>query len=165
MIWVAIDPGPVESAFVTYDAETRTPRAWDKLANDDMIDLSPGHGRLAIEMVASYGMPVGAEVFDTCVWIGRFIECWLHGRFRTPASIPSLIYRRDVKLHLCGNARAKDGNVRQAIIDRYGGKQAAIGLKATPGPLYGMTGDCWQALAVAITAAETTSLGFSEAVA
>ena len=33
----------------------------------------------------------------------------------------------------------------------------AIGLKASPGPLYGMAGDCWAALGVAITAAETSA--------
>lgn len=104
---------------------------------------------MAIEMIASYGMPVGREVFETCLWIGRFIEAW-GGPY-------TLVYRRDVKLHLCGQARAKDGNVRQAIIDRFGGKQSAIGNKKTPGPLYGVSGDVWQALAVAITFADTRS--------
>jgi len=60
-----------------------------------------------------------------------------------------------VKLHLTQTRRAKDANIRQALIDRYGpGKALAVGLKATPGPLYGLTGDCWSALAVAVTAAD-----------
>jgi hypothetical protein len=105
-------------------------------------------------MIASYGMPVGAEVFETCVWIGRFAERWQHayGYEHVP---PRMVYRREVKLHLCGSSKAKDPNVRQALIDKWGGKDKAIGKKASPGPLYGLTGDCWAALAVAVTAAET----------
>jgi len=55
-----------------------------------------------------------------------------------------------VKMHLCGQARAKDANIRQALIDRFGGA-AAIGRKAAPGPLYGISGDVWQALGLAVT--------------
>lgn len=102
--------------------------------------------RMAIEMVASFGMPVGSEVFDTCVWIGRFIQAWNGSSSR--------VFRRDVKLHLCGQARAKDGNVRQALIDRWGGKEKAIGTKLAPGPLRGVSADVWQALAVAVTFAD-----------
>jgi hypothetical protein len=101
-------------------------------------------------------MAVGAEVFETCVWAGRFIERW----YRNPRRPTHLrVYRRDVKLHLCGSMRAKDANVRQALIDRYGpGKEKAIGRKAAPGPLYGISGDCWAALGVAVTAAEATRM-------
>ena len=152
MIVLAIDPGPTQSAYVILNTDAeRQVRSFGKLANVElraMIDeRHQPWGVCAIEMIASYGMPVGAEVFDTCVWIGRYIEI-LHCDHR-------LVYRRDVKLHLCGLARAKDGNIRQAIIDRYGGKEAAIGRKATPGPLFGVTADVWQALAVAITYADS----------
>ena len=37
--------------------------------------------------------------------------------------------RQEVKLHLCNSARAKDANIRQALIDRFGGKDKAIGRK------------------------------------
>jgi hypothetical protein len=97
---------------------------------------------LVIEQVASYGMPVGAEVFETVFWSGRFAE----------ASVPRRVHRitrKAIVTHLCGSARAKDSNVRQALIDRFGGTDA-IGRKATPGPLYGVTRDVWAALAVAI---------------
>jgi hypothetical protein len=98
-------------------------------------------------MIACYGMPVGAEVFETCVWIGRFLQRW-EGPY-------SLVYRREVKLHLCDSARAKDANVRQALIDRFGpGKQKAIGLKASPGPLFQIKADLWAALGVAVTFAD-----------
>lgn len=155
MILLSIDPGNSESAFATYDTEHGKPLSWQKIPNTELlycVENSDSSARridhLAIEMVACYGMAVGAEVFDTCVWIGRFIQAW-GGPF-------NFIYRKDVKLHLCGNLRAKDANIRQALIDRFGpGKELAIGRKASPGPLYGMSGDCWSALAVAVTHADS----------
>ena len=155
---LAIDPGNEQSAIVAYDPENARPVWWTKDANHCVRLGGLGHAMvdpftdtLAIEMIASYGMPVGREVFETCLWIGRFVENWM----ARGGSEPRLVYRRDVKLHLCGSARAKDANVRQALIDRYGpGKDLAIGRKASPGPLYGLTGDCWSALAVAVTASE-----------
>lgn len=152
---LAIDPGNEFSAYVAYDEEHGTPRRFAKLLNSEMlatIDRATDCDRLAVEKIESYGMAVGATVFATCVWTGRFIERW-SVRFNRPVvDVP----RRSCKLHLCGSARAKDSNVRQALIDRYGpGKDRAIGRKATPGPLYGLTGDCWAALGVAVTVADT----------
>lgn len=161
---LAIDPGTTESAFAVYEQFDSSSVLGRKVGNVEMAHIVAdpirmlGSGgafidALAIEMIASYGMPVGAEVFETCVWIGRFLERWPHGRTHAGA----LVYRRDVKLHLCGQARAKDGNVRQALIDRWGGKAAAIGTKAKPGPLYGFRADLWQALALAVTYSDTHS--------
>jgi len=61
-----------------------------------------------------------------------------------------MLPRRAVKLALCGDSRAKDANIRQALIDRFGGS-AAIGRKTAPGPLYGISRDVWSALAIAVT--------------
>jgi len=103
-------------------------------------------------MVASYGMAVGKDVFETALWTGRFIEAW--------GGPHTKVYRKDVKLTLCGNASAKDANIRQALIDRYpptgGGRRPQTGTKAKPGPLYGVRRDIWQALAVAVTWVELT---------
>jgi hypothetical protein len=151
---LAIDPGNAESAYCVYDTDNGRPLCWEKVSNGTVLALltSTKSDALAIEMVASYGMAVGATVFETCVWSGRFIERWMSGRgLLAKVHVPVEVYRREVKLHLCGNARAKDGNIRQALIDRFGPK----GTKAAPGPLYGMKADCWSALAVAVTAAET----------
>lgn len=152
---LAIDPGNEESAWLEYDTDTKLPGPWEKAPNADVFAAveASSADELQIEMIASYGMAVGASVFDTCVWIGRFIECWMRNYYAGDAD-PGLVYRREVKLHLCNSAKAKDANVRQALIDRYGGKEKAIGKKATPGPLYGMSGDCWSALGVAVTVAE-----------
>ncbi len=149
MTILAIDPGTTESAFVIYDG-TRLVE-FGKIENQPLLERIPHHralcSHLAIEMIASYGMPVGREVFETCVWIGRFVQAW-GGPY-------SSVYRKDVKLHLCGSPKAKDGNIRQALIDRWGGKERAIGKKATPGPLYGVSSDVWAAVAVAVTHAES----------
>jgi hypothetical protein len=39
-----------------------------------------------------------------------------------------------------------------ALLDRFGGKSQAVGLKAHKGPLYGISRDVWSALAIALTA-------------
>ena len=61
-----------------------------------------------------------------------------------------MLPRRAVKLALCGDSRAKDANIRQELIDRFGGS-AAIGRKAAPGLLYGISRDASSALAIAVT--------------
>ena len=94
-------------------------------------------------MVASYGMAVGKEVFETVRWVGRFQQAW-----RDPDAV-RLVYRKDVKLHLCGSPRAKDTNIRQALIDLLGPR----GTKKNPGPTYGVSSHAWAALGVAVTAA------------
>lgn len=157
MIILALDPGTTHSAWVKYNTGSMLDgppmiRDFGYAANEEVLRWvnDPGYCNVFVsEMIASYGMPVGAEVFETCVWIGRFIqaaESW---------GATARVYRKDVKIHLCGQPRAKDGNIRQAIIDRFGGKERAIGKKSHPGPLYGISGDVWAALAVALTYADT----------
>lgn len=112
-----------------------------------------------IEMVASYGMPVGRDVFETVFWTGRFAQMWnVQSGIERPHA--ARIYRLDVKQQLCKDSRAKDSNIRQALIDMFGpGKEAAVGTKSAPGPLYGIKKDMWAALAVAVTYAEMKQLG------
>lgn len=147
MIILGIDPGPEMSGWCLFDAaSSRVVRSVADARNDhvlDMLLLRSDANMVAIEMIASYGMPVGREVFETCVWIGRFVQAWASSDVR-------LIARRDITLGLCGSVRAKDGNVRQALIDRLG----PHGTKRSPGPTYGVSGHAWQALAVAITFAD-----------
>lgn len=157
MIILAIDPGTTQSAAVVYNGAESTLIEWKLLPNAEMLffidAVLPVADFMAIEMVAAYGMPVGKEVFETCVWTGRFTERWSISQFHNVR----FIYRTDVKLHLTHSRRSKDANVRQALLDKFGpGKELAIGKKATPGPLYGLSGDGWAALGVAVTAAEST---------
>jgi hypothetical protein len=144
---LAIDPGPERSAWVLLECGkptkfyfTENAMVLHAIRAADRIDHAKA---LVIEKVESFGMAVGAEVFETVFWSGRFAEA------ASPLPVHR-IGRKAVKLHLCGSARAKDANVRQALIDRFGGP-SAIGKKASPGPLYGISGDVWSALAVAVT--------------
>ena len=147
MTILALDPGPTMTAYVALDQDGGV-RFHAKRANEDVMTLIE-HRRehtdddIVIEMIASYGMPVGAEVFETCVWIGRYWQA---------AGIIDRLYRKDVKMHLCHSMKANDAAIRCALIDRYGpGKDKAIGTKKNPGPLYGIKADVWAALAVAVT--------------
>lgn len=158
---LCIDPGTFESGVVLIDTEDMIPIwMYPKIENNVLLamieaqkTLRPDH--IAIEMIASYGMPVGKEVFETCVWIGRFMQAF---GFESCTKI----YRKDVKLFLCGTTRAKDGNVRQALFDLYeptgGGATPVKGTKKQPGPLYGLSSHAIPALAVGHTFCHQQSL-------
>ena len=147
---LAIDPGTHKSAWVVLRTPELKPLAFGHEANDKVLErlrvrdyagaADPDH--MAIEMPASYGMAVGQEVFDTCFWAGRFWEQF-HGYKKL-----RIFRKTDVAMHMCHSMRAKDGNIRQALIDRFG----IVGTKANPGWFYGVSNDVWQAIAVGVTA-------------
>lgn len=152
MMVFAIDPGTTRSAWVVYDSSTSAICSFATTGNADLLatlrhtSTSIGVDRVVIEKVESFGMAVGAEVFETVFWSGQFAEAVY------PVPVHR-IGRKAVKIALCGTTKAKDSNIRQALIDRYGGS-SAIGRKASPGPLYGISGDEWAALAVAVAHTE-----------
>ena len=141
---LAIDPGCNESAYVVLD-ERLKPVKFGKVYNTDMLDVIENADceHIAIEMVASYGMAVGKEVFETVFWIGRFWETAL----LTDCKYIQKIYRKDEKMNLCHNMKAKDSNIRQALIDRFG----VVGVKKAQGWFYGVSKDVWAAIAVGVT--------------
>ena len=152
---LALDPGTELTGWCLID-DNGIPEAFGRSHNENALHNLPfcfGYeaDELVIETVASYGMPVGEEVFRTVWWCGRFAERWS----KTRGMLPTEIRRKEIAQHLCQSNRASDANIRAALIDLYGGeggKEKAIGRKATPGPLYGFSKDAWAALAVAVTA-------------
>ncbi|MCR6649745.1 MAG: hypothetical protein NVV70_17000 [Cellulomonas sp.] len=152
---LAIDPGNRESGWVVLDGATHRPLEFGKTPNTQL--LADVHARAVrfdvavVEMVASYGMAVGAEVFETCVWIGRFVEA-----IAAQGVVAELVKRQPVKLHHCHSPRANDSNVRQALVDRfaYGERNFGKGTKAAPGWFFGFGADVWQAYALGVYAAD-----------
>jgi hypothetical protein len=150
---LAIDPGNIDSAYVIFDTADLRPIEFGKVPNFAVLDVAADFtGPLAIEMIASYGMPVGVEVFETCVWVGRFIQA-----HNAADGAAELIYRKPVKRHFCGTDQAKDPNVVQALRDRFapGQPNYGKGTKADPGWFYGFAADVWQAYAVGVYFADT----------
>lgn len=150
----AIDPGTHESAILLFDGIKLF--AAKIIPNEEMLNELRNHPEevfapIAIEMIASYGMAVGREVFETCVLIGRILEI-----ARSKAMPTQLVYRKDVKIHLCGTMKAKDPNIRQALIDKHG----PTGTKKKPGKLFGISSHLWSALAVADYAIENPAFKY-----
>lgn len=159
---LAIDPGNVDSAYAVVGPDLR-PLRFGKVPNEELLARLPsisGECRAAaIEMVASYGMAVGAEVFDTCVWIGRYLQC-LESLQRNLAPVHRkpvrLVKRLPVKIHFCHDSKAKDSNIRQALVDRFapGVGNYGKGTKAQPGWFYGFSADVWSAYALGVYAVD-----------
>jgi hypothetical protein len=145
---LSIDPGTSLSAFVVLETEDYKILDKGKVENDVLIGMvRTGYfDMLAIEGFQSFGMPVGKEVFDTSYYIGRLLQI-----AEDLGSKTRMVYRSDVKLHHCLTPRAKDANIRQVMLDRFG----AQGTKKSPGVTYGISKDMWSALAIATYVADT----------
>ena len=159
-ILLAIDPGDEYSAFVFMDTETYEPLYFAKEKNNEAIKhmlnyVNENNGlaianvkNVACEMIASYGMGVGAHVFWTCVEIGRFTTLLKQAGCKV-----DYIYRKDEKMNICKSMKAKDSNIRIALIDRFArfDKKSGKGTKKNPDWFYGFSADCWAAYAVGVT--------------
>ncbi len=149
----AIDPGSEQSAVLRYCPETRAIDCAGILANLEVLGWLDATAAdvLVIEQTKPYTIAMKGkqrsfypvELQTTDVWSGRFIERW--------GAAYSLMDRRRIKQLLCGNASVGDPQVRDAILDRFGGSRAvAVGTVKAPGPLHKLRRDLWAALAVAL---------------
>lgn len=145
---LAIDPGTTDSAYILWNGEK--PLEFGIKPNSEIFPILAKHGTnqpdtlLVIEKIESYGMAVGVETFETVHWSGRFHQYWtdIGGNPQV-----TMLGRKTIKMHLCSSMKAKDGNIRQALLDRFG----PVGVKKAPGILYGVSSHIWAALAVAVT--------------
>ena len=144
---VAIDPGTEQSAYVVWNGkQVLDSGIVENAILEAMLHLDGGclslMGVCVIEKIASYGMAVGQTVFETVYWTGRFACAFGPAVVRVP--------RKEVCLHICHSARAKDANISAALKDRFGDKPT----KNNPNPVYGdikLKADEWQAFALAVT--------------
>lgn len=180
-VFCGVDPGTEKSGFVLFDDEQNRVVFSCELKNEvirsilrsgryfpdnfpNIPDVSTWD-TFFIEDIEGMGLKVGKDVFQTAKWLGKFIEAY---EYSTNKKV-SEIFRGDEKITLCGaktfvnpitgkRKAISDSQIRTAVIDRFpplgGGKMPQVGTKKEPGPLYGVKGHCWQALAVLITGLE-----------
>lgn len=143
---IAIDPGNVQSGYCVIDQKTLRPLEFGKIDNEELLKklesaAKQGWRWAVIEMVASYGMSVGRDVFDTTFWIGRFyqvLSSWCPVR---------MMCRIEEKKHICHDSRANDTAIRRALIDRFAAHDLknGKGTKKAPDFFYGFKADVWAA--------------------
>lgn len=177
---LAIDPGTSKTGYTILDQETMVPIRFAKIPNEEMLELlktlvedHPLVANVVCEFPVARGQMAGNDLFATIEYAGRYHQIC------EDLGVPFHKFdRKDVKMTVCGNNRAKDPQVRQALIDLYGGDQMAIGgkkckpcggkgvrgrektvcescqglgLQSPRGPLHGFSADVWAALGVGIS--------------
>lgn len=167
-IVLAIDPGTESSGLVFYDPAARVVRdSGDGVPNDQILkglfDGTISAHQMVIETVQNQGLPIGDTTIETAIWIGKFSAAW---EYAHPGSRVARIRRSDEQIALCGRTRYRDpktggvrgvtdAQIRAAVIARHaptgGGKVPQVGVTKARGPLYGVKGHAWSALAVAMT--------------
>lgn len=148
---IGIDPGNIESAYCILDNGSISETA--KLPNgsfwETVSEFTSEPCVVYLEDIQAMGMSVGQEVFDTAKQIGR-----LQLLMEQSGVEYVMIKRTEVKLHHCNTTRAKDTNIRAALIERFGDK----GTKSNKGFFFGVSGsDQWSACAIALAGNDKTN--------
>ena len=149
----AVDPGPTSSGVVLYSATSRKVLRSEKATpNEDVLRgilALRSSIVVAVERVQAQGI-AGNDLMRTCEWSARFAQAALDS-----GHIMRWHYRREVCRHLHVTGAGKDAQVRARCIELHGGdRRTAQGVKASPGPLYGVSGHAWQALGLAMLVAD-----------
>lgn len=156
---LAIDPGNIDSAYCLMD-DAYFPHEKAKVSNAQLLDYIKLNAKniqhIVIEMIASYGMAVGADVFDTCTMIGR-----LEQLADMLGISSSRVFRMEEKERICHDSRASDANIKRALIDRFAkhDMKRGKGTKKNPDWFYGFADDVWSAFAVGLVYLEKCSEG------
>ena len=156
---MAIDPGSVQSAVVlsgkVYSGEVHPQSCETFICQNECVLGMIGKylDVVLIEKIASYGMAVGKDIFETVFWSGRFAQVAEENRVKVER-----IERRVVKMHLCKSAKASDANIIATIADKFDpmrkyGKYGK-GTMKNRGPFFGFSKDVWQAYALLLTFVE-----------
>ena len=149
------------------------------VGRQDKIDLVPVEStwpsrphehalRVVCEYITSYGATVGRSTFETIFWTGMFLSVGYPYQ-KLPRKAPwgpnpdQYGFQDDpwyegVCNHLLHRNTGTDAQINSVLKHRFpqtgGGKTPSVGTKAQPGPLYGIKGHEWSALAVAVTFVE-----------
>lgn len=126
------------------------PFRFGKISNEELLVIvkKEDYGKLVYEAFASYGMAIGQSTIKSIEWNGRFIQC------AVDRGIPVFpIFRKDEKINLCGSMKAKDANIRQALIDRFAKHdfKNGKGTKDEPDWFFGFRADVWSSYAIGTT--------------
>jgi len=161
-IILAIDPGNIESAYVLWDGEKMLDKNY--LPNKECLSKFEQQrfqniDCVVIEMVSSYGMPIGQNTIDTCVWIGIFKQFFHNKEVH-------LRFRQTVKMHHCHALNGvNDGAINNVLKGKYGDDKTQKRpneviwndcVKHNGGREY-MNGDIWAAFALATSWTEPPS--------
>ena len=155
---IGVDPGPLASGLIVYEVpeEGAVGRVLhtEKQASLDTVRFALDAWRrraaqsgtpCSVAVERTQAGPPSTAVVRTTEVVGRLWEAC------TARSMDCHLYYRRQVLQALGCARHgnKDSHVRNALIEIHGGsRQVAIGKKADPGPLYGVSSHAWQALGV-----------------
>lgn len=171
---LAVDPGTTKSAYCMMtdayeiisaaDVDNETVLKLVKRGTYDTLVIECMQARtLNIKTVPGKPAPpqrIGAETYDTCIWIGRFLQTALtrhknvHRIYRSEersAIIPSKKNKLPPLPETAG--RSNDSKIRSALIARFAkhDMRNGKGTAKNKDVFYGFQGDMWAAFAVGVT--------------
>jgi hypothetical protein len=154
---LAIDPGPeTEHGIVSINpAGDVIPYDWSDFDGVRKYCENNPAKTILIEGLSNYGSPVGDTVLRTAYTIGRLFEIANNGTRKV-----CVIRRVDIRVALLGAAKGNDSIIRQNILERFGGPTSA----KKGGPLSGIKGHSWAALAIVVAYREMLEVGAVKAV-